>query len=43
MTHARQRLPASLEIIVQPLERAGEKIEKATKEEVEPEEEKEEH
>lgn len=41
--HAKQHLPSSLEIIVHPLERAGEKIEEATKEEVEPEDKKEEN
>lgn len=35
--HSRQHLPASLEKIVQPLEKAGEKIEQATKDEFETE------
>jgi membrane protein len=36
--HARQHLPPSLELIVQPLEKAGEMIEQATKDEFETEE-----
>ncbi len=35
--HSRQHLPESLERIVQPLEKAGEKIEQATKDEIETE------